>query len=108
MSQIQQDLTAMLQMELCKVRQGMAWKEDLLMVHRFASCLAGPGVQYMTVAPLPVAMPWLLALLQSSAQMLADLGRLLQLLLLLVPLACWAPLAFNYDFGRKQWTRHLR
>ena len=74
---------------------------------RFASCLAGPGVQYVTI-PSPVGLSWVLSLLHSIKQVLSDFGRVIQLLWLLAPLACWAPLAFGHGYGRQQWTHHFR
>ncbi|KAL0049468.1 hypothetical protein WJX82_003073 [Trebouxia sp. C0006] len=49
-----------------------------------------------------------LSLLHSIKQVLSDFGRVIQLLWLLAPLACWAPLASGHGFSRQQWTRHFR
>ena len=63
----------------------------------------------MTLAsPSPVALSWLLSALHSAARVVSDLGRLVQLLVMLAPLVCWGPLAFHYGFRRQQWIRHLR
>lgn len=76
-------------------------------MHRFASRLAGPGVQYVT-APPPVGLSWVLSLLHSIKQVISDVGRVIQLVWLLAPVACWALLAFGHGYGRQQWTRHFR
>ena len=47
-------------------------------------------------------------LLHSIKQVISDVGQVIQLLWLLAPLACWAPLAFGHGFCRQQWTRHFR
>lgn len=50
----------------------------------------------------------MLSCLLSLVQALADLTRLIQLIFLLLPVACWAPLALHYGCWRQQWTQHLR
>ncbi|KAL0040620.1 hypothetical protein WJX77_012568 [Trebouxia sp. C0004] len=74
---------------------------------RFASCLAGPGVQYVTTPSL-LGVSWMLSLLHSIKRALSDFGRVIQLIWLLAPLACWAPLALGHGYGRQQWTRRFR
>ncbi|KAL0042711.1 hypothetical protein WJX79_008376 [Trebouxia sp. C0005] len=80
---------------------------EALRQDRFASRLAGPGVQYVT-APPPVGLSWVLSLLHSIKQVISDVGRVIQLVWLLAPVACWALLAFGHGYGRQQWTRHFR
>ncbi|KAL3144219.1 hypothetical protein ABBQ32_003998 [Trebouxia sp. C0010 RCD-2024] len=73
---------------------------------RVAACLAGPRLR--CVAPLPTARPLLLSWLLSLAQAVADLTRLIQVVFLLTPVVCWAPLALQYGYCRHQWMHHFR
>lgn len=76
------------------------------LVHRSAACLAGPRLRY--VMPLPTAHPMLLSWLLSIAQAVADLTRLIQVVFLLTPVVCWAPLALQYGWRRRQWMHNFR
>lgn len=60
------------------------------------------------MTPLPAGTPLMLSCLLSLVQALADLTRLVQLIFLLLPVACWAPLALHYGCRRQQWAQHLR
>ncbi|KAL3130565.1 hypothetical protein ABBQ38_008372 [Trebouxia sp. C0009 RCD-2024] len=73
---------------------------------RSAACLAGPRLRY--VMPLPTAHPMLLSWLLSIAQAVADLTRLIQVVFLLTPVVCWAPLALQYGWRRRQWMHNFR
>ena len=73
---------------------------------RVAACLAGPRLRYVT--PLPTGNPFILSCLLSLLQALADLTRLIQLIFLLLPVACWAPLALHYGCRRQKWTQQFR
>lgn len=77
-----------------------------VLMHRVAACLAGPRLR--CVAPLPTARPLLLSWLLSLAQAVADLTRLIQVVFLLTPVVCWAPLALQYGYCRHQWMHHFR
>ena len=76
------------------------------LTYRVAACLAGPRLRY--VAPLPTGRPLLLLWLLSLVQAVADLTRLVQVVFLVTPVVCWAPLALQYGYRRHQWMQHFR
>ena len=60
------------------------------------------------MTPLPTGTPLVLSCLFGLVQAIADLARLIQLIFLLLPVVCWAPLALHYGCRRKQWMQHFR
>ena len=76
---------------------------------RLASCLAAQGVPNLTVQVQPAeTLSCLLSLMHGFTQMVADISRVIQLVVLLVPLACWGPLALKYSYMRPQWIHSFR
>ena len=77
-------------------------------MYRLAMCLGAPAVQYPMANIQPPSLSQLQMVVQSIIQAVADAGRVLQLVILLLPLACWAPFAFSYGYKRRQWVRSFR